>query len=93
MAKRSLEELIAQADEFADKFENYDPKPEDFDKPVPPAMALQLAAWRRARAEQGLADAVKQAREASLSWRAVGEAIGTTGEAARQRYADHAESA
>ncbi len=33
----------------------------------------------------GVTDAAA-AREQSLSWREVGEAIGTSGEAARQRY-------
>ena len=37
-------------------------------------------------AERELADAVRAAREHRLSWREVGEAIGTSGEAARQRY-------
>lgn len=32
------------------------------------------------------ADAVRAAREQRLSWREGGEAIGTGGEAARQRY-------
>lgn len=51
-----------------------------------PVMAIKLAAWRRDTAERELADAVRVAREHELSWRVVGEAIGTSGEAARQRY-------
>jgi len=50
-------------------------------------MAVRLAAWRRDTAERELAEAVRTAREQRLSWREVGEAIGTSGEAARQRYA------
>ena len=38
-------------------------------------------------AEKELAEAITAARRANLSWRQLGEAIGTTGEAARQRYA------
>jgi hypothetical protein len=49
-------------------------------------MAVKLAAWRRDAAEKELAEAVRAAREQRLSWREVGEAIGTSGEAARQRY-------
>ena len=49
-------------------------------------MAVKLAAWRRDAAEKELAEAVHAAREQRLSWREVGEAIGTSGEAARQRY-------
>ncbi len=66
--------------------EDYDPKPGDQDAPLPPTMAVKLAAWRRDAAEKELAEAVHAAREQRLSWREVGEAIGTSGEAARQRY-------
>ena len=65
MTRRSIEDITARADEFADAFENYAPKLGDQDAPLPPAMAVKLAAWRRDE---------------------VGEAIGTSGEAARQRY-------
>ncbi|MFC7487412.1 hypothetical protein ACOCJ7_19220 [Knoellia sp. CPCC 206453] len=85
--RRSLKDLIAHADELADQFESHDPRPEDFDAPLAPLMAVKLAAFRRAAAEKELAEAIHQAREAHLSWREVGEAIGTSGEAARQRYA------
>lgn len=86
--RRSLTDLIASADKIADAFENYDPKSEDFDAPLPPLMAVKLAAFRRSRAEGELAAAIHLAREAHLSWRELGEAIGTSGEAVRQRYAD-----
>lgn len=44
----------------------------------------------KARAEQELAEAVRTAREQRVSWREVGKAIGTSGEAARQRYSTSA---
>ena len=86
MTRRSIDVIKARADEFADAFENYDPKPGDQDAPLPPVMAVKLAAWRRDAAERELAETVRAAREQRLSWREVGEAIGTSGEAARQRY-------
>ena len=86
MAPRSIEDIKARADEFADAFENYEPQPGDQDAPIPPVMAVKLAAWRRDVAEKELAEAVRAAREQRLSWREVGEAIGTSGEAALQRY-------
>lgn len=86
MARRSIADIEARADEFADAFEDYDPKPGDQDARVSPVMAVKLAAWRRDAAERELADAVRAARDQRLSWREVGEAIGTSGEAARQRY-------
>jgi hypothetical protein len=84
----SLTDLIAHADQLADAFESHDPAPEDFNAPLPPLMAVKLAAFRRAAAEKELAQAIHAARQAHLSWRELGEAIGTTGEAARQRYRD-----
>ena len=83
----SLSDLLANADRMADSFENHDPSDLDFDAPLPPLMAIKLAAFRRATAEKELAQAIADARAAHLSWREVGAAIGTSGEAARQRYA------
>lgn len=86
MSRRSIAAIAARADESADAFENYEPKPDDQDAPLPPLMAVKLAAWRRDVAERELAEAVRLARSHRVSWREVGEAIGTSGEAARQRY-------
>ena len=86
MTRRSLEDIEAHADELADAFESYEPEPEDENAALPPLMAVKLAAWRRSTAEKELAQAVRTAREKRISWRELGEAIGTSGEAARQRY-------
>ncbi len=86
--KRSLDELRARANELAATFEDYEPTAQDLNAPMPPVMAVRLAAWRRDCAERDLADAVTQARTQQVSWRELGEAIGTSGEAARQRYAN-----
>jgi hypothetical protein len=85
--RRTINELAARAEEFATAFEDYEPKPADFDAPLPPLMAVKLAAWRRDTAEREVAEAVSGARAEKVSWRQIGEAIGTSGEAARQRYA------
>jgi hypothetical protein len=90
MTKRTLDELIANAERLADEFEDYDPEAEDFGAPMSPIMAVKLAAFRRSRAEKDLADAVAAARDADISWRKLGEAIGTSGEAVRQRYSRRA---
>ncbi len=84
--RRNLEALIANADALADQLESYEPKQEDFDAPLPPLMAVKLAAFKRDAAERDLAKAVEVAREQKVSWRKLGEAIGTSGEAVRQRY-------
>jgi len=87
MTKRSLADLIAHADELADKVETFEPADADLDAPLPPLMAVKVAAFRRAAEEKELAEAITAARQAHLSWRQLGEAIGTSGEAARQCYA------
>ncbi|HQY96985.1 MAG TPA: AsnC family protein [Phycicoccus sp.] len=83
----SLSELIAKADQLADQFENYEPTDDDLNAPLPPLMSVKLAQFRRAQAEKELAEAIHAARDAKISWRELGEAIGTSGEAVRQRYA------
>lgn len=86
-APRSLQEILAQADELADVFEAYDPDPADEGK-ASSLVALRLAAARRAAADRGVLDAVTAARGHHVSWAAIGHVLGTTGEAARQRYGD-----
>lgn len=83
---RSIDELIARADELADAFEQYDPKGSD--RGEPPLMTLRRAAYRRALVERELVDAVSSARASGASWAKIGDELGTSGEAARQRYAD-----
>jgi hypothetical protein len=83
---RSIDELIAQADELADEFEAYGP--DGMDRLEPSLMALRRAAYRRALVERQLVEAVRQAREEGASWSKIGEHLGTSGEAARQRYAE-----
>lgn len=83
---RSLDELIAQADAFADKFERYEPR--DDDRGEPALMALRRVAYQRSLIERDLAEAVRKARTDGLSWAKIGKELGTTGEAARQRYGD-----
>jgi len=82
---RSLHDLLAQADALADLFERYEPRPGDTEA-VSPVTAVRLAALRRAEAERGLAEAIRVARNDRVSWQAIGQAAGTSGEAARQRY-------
>jgi hypothetical protein len=84
---RSLEEILAHADELADAFEAYEPEPEDEGK-ASSLMALRLAATRRAEADRALLEAVVDARHHHVSWAAIGNLLGTSGEAARQRYGD-----
>ena len=85
---RSLHELMARADELADTFEAYEPQ--DADRAEPPLMALRRLAFQRSMMERELTSAVRNARKAGASWAKIGNELGTSGEAARQRYADKA---
>lgn len=82
---RSTRDLIEQAEELADAFEAYEPS--EVDRAEPAVLALRRAAYRRALAERDLVEAVRQARDDGASWASVGAQLGTSGEAARQRFA------
>ena len=81
---RSIDDLIAQADAIASEFETYSPRDEDRGEPA--LMALRRAAHRRALIERELLENVRLARASGITWTRIGEELGTTGEAARQRY-------
>ena len=49
---------------------------------------LRVAVHERSAAEQHVIDAIRTARASGMSWSAIGAFVGTSGEAARQRYAD-----
>jgi len=82
---RSTEDILAHADELARHFEEHKPDPEA----IADARALRdiaTAVWRLADRQRELADAVSVARAEGHSWAAIGAMLGTSGEAARQRY-------
>ena len=83
---RSIDDLITQAAELADEFERYEPR--EADRREPTLLALRRAAYRRALIEQDIVELVQRAREAGSSWTKIGTELGTSGEAARQRYAN-----
>ncbi|MCX6460780.1 MAG: hypothetical protein NTZ03_10785 [Actinobacteria bacterium] len=82
---RSLEYVLAHADELADRFEAFDPRPDDALDPQH-IVRLRSAVQLRAEGERALLESVGEARSAGYSWAAIGVIVGTTGEAARQRY-------
>lgn len=83
---RSVEEILQHADELAEKFENYEPDPSD-ELNRDAVAVLRAAVAERSAAELSMLEAIRRAREARMSWAAIGALVGTTGEAARQRYA------
>ena len=83
---RTVDEILAHGDELAERFEQYEPNDTD-EVDVAAVSALRIAVQERSAAERHILEAVRMAREAGLSWAAIGRMVGTSGEAARQRYA------
>ena len=79
---RSYEEIVALSEELARSLE------EDQGEPTisPVEAGLRAAALRRSLAESDLGQAVLAARGDGMSWDRIGDAVGTSGEAARQKY-------
>ena len=80
---RSLKEILDQADELATRFEDHNPTNM---KDAAALRDLRAAFRKRAEGDARLAAAVSAARADGHSWAAIGAMIGTSGEAARQRY-------
>jgi hypothetical protein len=83
---RTVKEILDHADELAERFESYEPAPEDARDPQV-FIALRDAAAARSDAERSVQAAVENARAHHYSWGVIGSLLGTSGEAARQRYA------
>ncbi len=84
---RSVEDILRHADELAARFEGYEPDPtQELDTGA--VAALRAAVLERSEAERHLLEAVRLARRSGIPWSAIGTLVGTSGEAARQRYAD-----
>jgi len=82
---RTIDEIINQAEELSARFENHQPDAEAI-KDASDLRELRQAFLARAKAEQRVTDAVADARADGHSWASIGAMIGTSGEAARQRY-------
>ena len=83
---RTVDEILQHADELAIRFENYDPS-EDDELDAGAVARLRSAVHERSEAERHILEAIRAARKSGMSWSAIGTFIGTSGEAARQRYA------
>ena len=81
---RSIQEILDHADELAQQFEDYEPGSGD-ERPVTEYL-LQRAALARARSERQIIDAVKAARVDGITWSRIGALLGTSAQAAQQRY-------
>lgn len=81
---RSIQDILDHADELAKKFDDFDP--EQAQEISPEEYLLQRAVIERARSEQHIIDAVIGARRAGMSWLSIGVLLGTSAQAAQQRY-------
>lgn len=82
---RTVQDILDHGDELAKRFENYAPAVED--ERDPRAFGeLRDAVINRSEAERSVQDAVENAGGEGYSWELIGSLLGTTGEAARQRY-------
>ena len=81
---RSIQEILDHADELAARFEAYEPAAED-ERPVEEYL-LERAVLARAREERQIAEAVASARSKGIPWKRIGEILGTSAQAAQQRY-------
>ena len=88
---RSIQDILDHAAELAKRFDDFDPYSAT-DVPTEQYL-LQRAVVARARSEQQLIDAVVGARAAGMSWQAIGSLLGTSAQAAQQRYATVVETA
>jgi hypothetical protein len=79
---RSFDEIVRLSESMAESLESDDTQPDI----SPEEATVRAAALRRALAEAELGEAVAAARKAGLPWHRIGDAVGTSGEAARQKY-------
>lgn len=82
--RHSIREILDHADELAQRFEDHEPDATD-ERPVEEFM-LERAALARARSERQVADAVIAGRASGASWQRIGSLLGTSAQAAQQRY-------
>lgn len=82
---RTLQQILDDQERLARRFEEFDPRAEDERDPEV-FRHLLAASANRANAEADLVEAITRARTAGYSWALIGGAIGTTGQAAQQRY-------
>ena len=71
---RTIQEILDHADELAERFESYEPGAGD-ERPVEEYML-----------ERQVIEAVVAARAAGASWQKIGGLLGTSAQAAQQRY-------
>lgn len=85
---RTMQEIIDHAEELARRFEEHEPDPARI-RDAHALAELRRLVLTRSALERDLAAAVGAARDEGHSWGIIGAMLGTSGEAARQRYGRH----
>ena len=75
---RTLQEILEHADELERRFADHG---QANVRPAEPLHAIRDAVTERAATQRRIAEAVTAAREAGVSWSAIGGMLGTSGEA------------
>ena len=88
---KSAQQILDAADLLVRRFEQHEPS--DNARDAKPLKAVRAAFLLRAQAERELQAAVVAARHEGHTWASIGAMVGTSGEAARQRYAQHVSAA
>lgn len=82
---KSSQQLIDDLDSLVERFESYEPREQDRRDPQL-YRNLEAAVRARAESEQAIVAAVAAMRADGDSWATIGWILGTTGQAAQQRY-------
>jgi hypothetical protein len=82
---RTIDEIISQAEVLAAGFEIHEPKPTSV-RDATALGAVRNAFLARAAAERRVTEVVEKARAEGHSWASIAAMLGTSGEAARQKY-------
>jgi hypothetical protein len=82
---RTAQEIMSQAEHLAKHFEDHEPDSAKV-RDAATLRKVRKAFLRKAASEDQLLKAVLDARTDGQSWGAIGSMLGTSGEAARQRY-------
>ena len=86
---RSIQDILDHGDELAARFEEYEPEEAD-ERPVEEYL-LGRAVLDQTRSERQIVNAIARARLAGISWNAIGRILGTSAQAAQQRYGEMVE--
>ena len=82
----TLQKILDHADEFADRFEAFDPL--HAEKVPVSEYLLQRAVRASVKSHAQFVEALTAAREAGTSWTRIGEILRTSGQEAQRRYGD-----